>query len=294
LPKRSIGELESQVVQALAAEQLLQPYDLKVVVDRGRVVHLQGIVDVLAEKIKAEEIVRSIPGVTGVENSVTVCTDGDINDDAVRFEVAEELHADPQLVNIGVDVYGGVAHLKGKVDSLATERKAVRTAAKARGVRGIRSNLKIEESWPDDSATLANKVDRVLAGFPQLTGSAIRPEADRGVVTLTGSVAKAEDMELAVEMAGTVEGVRSVRNELSVNPDLESIVVTEIMDELMDDPFVREAPLTIRVVSGEIQVEGAVENKEQKRRIEQAVRETAKNHRDQIIGINNKLIISPS
>ncbi|MGI5854008.1 MAG: BON domain-containing protein [Bacillota bacterium] len=294
MPKRSIGELESQVVQALAAEQLLQPYDLKVVVDRGRVVHLQGIVDVLAEKIKAEEIVRSIPGVTGVENSVTVCTDGDINDDAVRFEVAEELHADPQLVNIGVDVYGGVAHLKGKVDSLATERKAVRTAAKARGVRGIRSNLKIEESWPDDSATLANKVDRVLAGFPQLTGSAIRPEADRGVVTLTGSVAKAEDMELAVEMAGTVEGVRSVRNELSVNPDLESIVVTEIMDELMDDPFVREAPLTIRVVSGEIQVEGAVENKEQKRRIEQAVRETAKNHRDQIIGINNKLIISPS
>jgi hyperosmotically inducible protein len=294
LPKRSIGELESQVVQALAAEQLLQPYDLKVVVDRGRVVHLQGIVDVLAEKIKAEEIVRSIPGVTGVENSVTVCTDGDINDDAVRFEVAEELHADPQLVNIGVDVYGGVAHLKGKVDSLATERKAVRTAAKARGVRGIRSNLKIEESWPDDSATLANKVDRVLAGFPQLTGSAIRPEADRGVVTLTGSVAKAEDMELAVEMAGTVEGVRSVRNELSVNPDLESIVVTEIMDELMDDPFVRDAPLTIRVVSGEIQVEGAVENKEQKRRIEQAVRETAKNHRDQIIGINNKLIISPS
>lgn len=294
MPKRSIGELESQVVQALAAEQLLQPYDLKVVVDRGRVVHLQGIVDVLAEKIKAEEIVRSIPGVTGVENSVTVCTDGDINDDAVRFEVAEELHADPQLVNIGVDVYGGVAHLKGKVDSLATERKAVRTAAKARGVRGIRSNLKIEESWPDDSATLANKVDRVLAGFPQLTGSAIRPEADRGVVTLTGSVAKAEDMELAVEMAGTVEGVRSVRNELSVNPDLESIVVTEIMDELMDDPFVREAPLTIRVVSGEIQVEGAVENKEQKRRIEQAVRETAKNHRDQIIGINNKLIISPN
>lgn len=294
MPKRSIGELESQVVQALAAEQLLQPYDLKVVVDRGRVVHLQGIVDVLAEKIKAEEIVRSIPGVTGVENSVTVCTDGDINDDAVRFEVAEELHADPQLVNIGVDVYGGVAHLKGKVDSLATERKAVRTAAKARGVRGIRSNLKIEESWPDDSATLANKVDRVLAGFPQLTGSAIRPEADRGVVTLTGSVAKAEDMELAVEMAGTVEGVRSVRNELSVNPDVESIVVTEIMDELMDDPFVREAPLTIRVVSGEIQVEGAVENKEQKRRIEQAVRETAKNHRDQIIGINNKLIISPN
>lgn len=294
MPKRSIGELESQVVQALAAEQLLQPYDLKVVVDRGRVVHLQGIVDVLAEKIKAEEIVRSIPGVTGVENSVTVCTDGDINDDAVRFEVAEELHADPQLVNIGVDVYGGVAHLKGKVDSLATERKAVRTAAKARGVRGIRSNLKIEESWPDDSATLANKVDRVLAGFPQLTGSAIRPEADRGVVTLTGSVAKAEDMELAVEMAGTVEGVRSVRNELSVNPDVESIVVTEIMDELMDDPFIREAPLTIRIVSGEIQVEGAVENKEQKRRIEQAVRETAKNHRDQIIGINNKLIISPS
>lgn len=294
MPKRSIGELESQVVQALAAEQLLQPYDLKVVVDRGRVVHLQGIVDVLAEKIKAEEIVRSIPGVTGVENSVTVCTDGDINDDAVRFEVAEELHADPQLVNIGVDVYGGVAHLKGKVDSLATERKAVRTAAKARGVRGIRSNLKIEESWPDDSATLANKVDRVLAGFPQLTGSAIRPEADRGVVTLTGSVAKAEDMELAVEMAGTVEGVRSVRNELSVNPDLESIVVTEIMDELMDDPFIREAPLTIRIVSGEIQVEGAVENKEQKRRIEQAVRETAKNHRDQIIGINNKLIISPN
>lgn len=293
MPKRDIGELESQVVQALTAEQLLQPYDLKVEVDHGRVVHLQGIVDVLAEKIQAEEVVRSIRGVAGVDNSVTVCTDGDINDDAVRFEVAEELHADPQLVHIGVDVHGGVAHLKGRVESLAAERKAVRTAAKARGVRGIRSNLKVEESWPRDSATLTTNVDRVLAGFPQLTGSAIRPETDRGVVTLTGSVANAEDMELAVEMAGTVEGVRSVRNELFVNPDVESIIVTEIMDELLDDPFVREAPLSIAVVNGEIQVEGEVKNKDQKRRVEQAVRETAKNHRNQIIGVNNKLIITP-
>jgi hyperosmotically inducible protein len=130
-------------------------------------------------------------------------------------------------------------------------------------------------------------------GFPQLTGSAIRPETDRGVVTLTGSVTKAEDMELAVEMAGTVEGVRSVRNELSVNPDVESIIVTEIMDELLDDPFVREAPLVFAVVNGEIQVEGAVKNKEQKRRVEQAVRETARKHRNQIIGVNNKLIIDP-
>lgn len=292
MPNREDKDLTARVRSALAREQLLHPYDLKVQVVEG-VAHLTGIVDVLAERVRAGEAAQNVPGVTGVNNGLTVCTDGGIDDQDVQTEVAEELGAHPRLDKIGVEVHGGVVRLMGSVETLADESRAIRTAATARGVREVYSSLKFVGTWPHDRATVANRVERAISSMPQLSSRKIAPVVDRGVVTLKGQVSGPEDMELAVEVTSGVEGVKAVKNELSVEPGVGSRVVTEIIDDLQADPYVREAPVSITVVDGEIRVEGEVKTQQQKRRIEKAVLEALKEHQREIVGVDNRLMIVP-
>jgi hyperosmotically inducible protein len=120
----------------------LRPYGIKVSSSKG-VVRLQGIVDVFAEKMRAEDIAASVSGVTRIENNLTVSTDGRITDDDINFEVAEELRLTP---NVDISkVYGdskkGVVHLYGDVDSPDEAKAAIWAAAKARGVKDIVSHI---------------------------------------------------------------------------------------------------------------------------------------------------------
>ncbi len=71
-------------------------YGIKVSSSNG-VVRLQGIVDVFAEKMRAEDIAARVSGVTHIENNLTVSTDGRITDEDINFEVAEELRLAPPM-----------------------------------------------------------------------------------------------------------------------------------------------------------------------------------------------------
>lgn len=134
--------LQQAVALALQGEDSLRGYDIQVDVN-GRHVVLQGVVDVLAEKERAAHIAKQVPGVSSLENAITISTDGSITDSDVQFEVAEELNADPRvpLKNIGVEVDGGNARLVGSAD--AEERAAAEeAAARARGVRKVLNQVK--------------------------------------------------------------------------------------------------------------------------------------------------------
>lgn len=292
MPNPNDRDLTGKIRAALARENLLRPYDLKVkVVDT--VAHLQGIVDVLTEKTRAGEVARAVAGVTSVDNAITVCTDGAIDDGDVLFEVSEELRADPRLEHLGAEVHNGSVRLMGQVDTLTDEAHAIRVASSARGVREVHSDLRIEGQWPSDDATMSNRVEQAISRSPRLAGEKVAVSVNHGAVTLNGQVPDSHDMEMAVEIASSVEGVQSVRNQLTIEPDSRSKVVTGIVDELKDDPFVREAPLSISVVHGEIRVEGQVKDRDQKRRVERVLQKALKEHRGEVIGIDNRLIIEP-
>ena len=57
-----------------------------------------------------------------------------------------------------------------------------------------------------------------LAAADDLRDSTINVDVDNGVVTLTGTVASAAQKTRAEQVAKSVEGVKSVRNELKVSP----------------------------------------------------------------------------
>lgn len=140
--------LREKVRQVLREDKDLRGYGLNADVVAGEV-QLQGIVDTLKEKERAERLMRQVPGVKGVASAVAISTDGAIRDEDVTMEVNEELAQDPRvdLRHIGaesVDGHGTVV-LKGRTDNPAEVEAAWEAVAKARGVTGVVSRVKIGE-----------------------------------------------------------------------------------------------------------------------------------------------------
>lgn len=177
-------QLSEQIQQKLA-ERPFAPYGLKARVYEGGRVQLQGIVDVLEEKLQVARMVQVIPGVRLIDNDITVCTDGDIDDRDVAFEVGEELTANPEVpATVGAVVSGGEVRLMGSVSSLHEAREAIESAAKARGVREVHSGLQLEDEV--DDASLANAIHAALRAEPALVSGRMQIDVQEGIVTVGG------------------------------------------------------------------------------------------------------------
>lgn len=67
-----------------------------------------------------------------------------------------------------------------------------------------------------DDAALTNNVQTTLANTPGVNAGQINVQSNDGVVTLSGNVDSASAANAAVQAAQTVNGVTSVRNDLTV------------------------------------------------------------------------------
>ncbi|NLW07252.1 MAG: BON domain-containing protein [Clostridia bacterium] len=143
--KYSDKELRQRVRSLLEQDKDLRGYGINADVVEGEV-QLEGIVDTLQERTRAEQLVRQLPGVHGVANALSISTDGAIRAQDVTMEVNEELAIDPwvNLRNIGaesVDGHGTVV-LRGRTNNPAELEAAQQAAAKARGVTRVVSQVK--------------------------------------------------------------------------------------------------------------------------------------------------------
>jgi len=152
--KKKGGGLAQQIQALLDQDGNLQGYGLKAQAAAGGRVILSGIVDTLAEKERAAALVAGIPGVQGVENGISISTDGAINDADVTREAQEEMAADPavNLRRVGVETKKGTVFLVGHSADPAEAEAAREAAARARGVRSIVNNLEL--SAKDDELSL--------------------------------------------------------------------------------------------------------------------------------------------
>ncbi|MCL4425021.1 MAG: BON domain-containing protein [Firmicutes bacterium] len=135
---RQLGDekIGRRIREELFKEEQSSAPDVQVEV-RGGVAHLSGIVDVLAERLKAEEIARRVEGVRGVENRLSVSYDGRTDDKAIEAEIRRELEAQEETEGVGVKVERGVVTLLGRVQTLEQEWQATQTAQGVRGVREV-------------------------------------------------------------------------------------------------------------------------------------------------------------
>jgi hyperosmotically inducible protein len=132
-------KLASKLQSLIDQDQNLGSYglDADVVEEIGKI---SGVVESLAEKQHLDTLVSKI-GLKGWENYVSISTDGSFRDKDLELEVAQELTDFPE--QLGVTVKGGIAYLEGRVSSKEEEEKALAKAARARGIVGVKSQLKV-------------------------------------------------------------------------------------------------------------------------------------------------------
>lgn len=205
--------LTDRIKDQLEEKMQTSAMDINVFVRDG-VVHLQGFVDVLAERMEAERIARQVPGVGKVENTITICTEGNINDKYIRKEIETKLHSEQhQLHRINVDVNNGSAVLIGTAPNHAQEKHAMELVSGIRGVKNVVSSIRLEGEGLLDDATITSRVFQALS-TTDLSLPDIETNTYNGEITLSGWVRNQDEAALAERVVSEVEGVRKVRNHL--------------------------------------------------------------------------------
>ena len=161
-------------------------------------------------------------GISCVAHSAESGTSEGVSDAFVIQDVREQLQAYP---HVDVEAEDGVVALKGRVKSEDDMNRVLANARNAEGVYRIRNMLTFA-SKPLASgarAPAAGEIGQDLALNNQVIDT-LRPFRDvrttsrDGVVTLTGRVDDETERDQAARMAGEVSGVRSVTNELRIQP----------------------------------------------------------------------------
>lgn len=123
---------------------------------------------------------------------------------------------------INVETKGGVVQLSGFVDSAAAKAAAETTAKNVTGVTKVENKLLIRDADRSagqavDDTVIAAKVKGEIAGKAGLgTASDVNVEVNSGVVELSGFVATADEKAKAAEVARSINGVKDVRNNISL------------------------------------------------------------------------------
>jgi hyperosmotically inducible protein len=153
--------------------------------------------------------------------STTVGTE--IDDSVVTTRVKSALLADPDIKSFDfkVETRKGEVQLSGFVDN---QTQIDRATAVTRGVAGVK-NIENKLSLKGEATTVGNKVDdgiitskvkAALLADVNIKSLDIAVVTRKDEVQLSGFVDNQSQIDRAIETARGVEGVRSVRNEMSI------------------------------------------------------------------------------
>jgi len=117
----------------------------------------------------------------------------------------------------------GVVTLKGTVSEEYHKSLAAETASSMPGVIQVDNELSVRPDQPEarSDAWITLKVKGALALHRNVSALATEVTTDNGAVTLTGKAGSEAEKQLATEYAKDVEGVKSVRNQITVTGQAE-------------------------------------------------------------------------
>jgi hyperosmotically inducible protein len=171
--------------------------------------------------LKSALVLLAVAGLTGACASSRT-TGEQVDDAAITTEVKAKLAGDPDVKSFGIDVdtVDGIVSLRGNVDTGSQRSETERIARDVKGVRGVRNELSVRS--PEtmgthiDDAAITAAVKTAFAADPDVKALSIDVDTRDGVVTLSGRVGSAGERTRAEDVARRTNGVKGVRNELTV------------------------------------------------------------------------------
>jgi hyperosmotically inducible periplasmic protein len=234
--------LSAEVQARLAADPVLRESQIGVKSVTKGVVLLDGKAETLTAHLHALEVASEVPGVQRVASEIEspeALADDEIWRDAgsdpktsaasaatdawitTASKVRLMANSVTPAFDINVDTKQGVVTLFGTVPTEAARSEAEVEVRKIDSVKGVENDLRIV---PHVSAAaveqrddqLKNAIEKRLEAREELSDASIDVEVANGVARLTGSVQGQSDRLMALTLARTTGGVRSVTGDLTV------------------------------------------------------------------------------
>jgi hyperosmotically inducible protein len=144
-----------------------------------------------------------------------------VDDAAITTQVKAALAGDATTnpLKVDVDTNEGVVRLSGTVEDPANRTRAEEVARKVNGVSRVVNDIQVGKKTATTSADdsfITTKIKSKLTVSGDVNPFNIDVDTQNGVVTLSGRVAKPEAKAEAERLARETEGVKEVRNNITV------------------------------------------------------------------------------
>ena len=221
----------TKVKTALALSKHLSAFDINVNTKQGQVT-LTGQVPSEEIKTMAGVIAQDTSGVKQLNNNLGIDPSVRPNPEASRLGervadlelkaiVQDALSKSPELrdKHLEAAVKGRTVTLNGAVETSAQKNIAQQIAEGIMDVHGVINNITVTPfhnaaDSPDER--LSKRVEFELYSTKAFSLNALQIQSQDGIVTLSGSVSSRAEKLLAEKVAQSVEGVRKIVNNLSV------------------------------------------------------------------------------
>lgn len=232
-PLRASEEMDERIESAIQTSHVFKTYlkDDKIETEsKNGAVTLTGTVAEASHKSLAQDTVEGLPGVTSVNNQLTVKAKenpAEHSDAWLSMKVKTTLlfHRNVRATKTDVVVRDGIVALTGEASSLAQKELTTEYARDVEGVKEVRNEMTIATTPAKPEQTLGEKIDD--ASITAQVKSSLRShystsalktgvETMDGEVTISGVAKSQAEKSLVTKLINDIDGVTSVVNKMTI------------------------------------------------------------------------------
>jgi osmotically-inducible protein OsmY len=220
------SSIESSAKQSYVFKTYLKADDIKIQSMDG-VVTLTGTVSEESHKSLARETVAGLPGVKSVDNRLEVKGERPAeNSDAwlmMKVKTILLFHRNVSAMT-EVNTKDGIVTLQGEANSQAQKDLTTEYAKDVEGVKDVKNEMTVTKTSKKtrtagekiDDASITGQVKMTLLYHRSTSALKTSVTTKKGVVTLSGKASNAAEKDLATKFANDVNGVKGVKNRMTI------------------------------------------------------------------------------
>ncbi len=194
--------------------------------------------------------------------------DADLTEQEIKEKVDRFFRRDSRIHDsrIRVDVEGRSVRLEGEVRNNQAFRAAENVAYTVMGVKTVDNRLKVvppETYQKPTDPEIEESVSSTLIWNNQVNTGDLDVVVHDGIVELNGSVDSYHEKKLAGDIAGQLNGVSAVENNLVINSRVEvndELIADNVFEALDVDPLINPNEINITVDRGVVTLSGSVQD----------------------------------